>query len=412
MKSGIYLRCARATAFSIGKATHLLPPNTSKFQSYFLFWLYFILTTVSHHTLNNIGMTTPLSDANYDLPIDRDTLFAFLETGNGPSDAVDANTFSSGWNDACSTLTLSEALDHPVTEDILEPSYNQNCNSDSKNRRSRVNAQEELVPISYFQDRPETSARGAQNAATTAAAAAAKPSQDAQSSHSSTDLAFAQSLHELLSAGMHHGAGQSRTPICSPSDNSGTSKHQPSLSFDQSSFEQNEPRQVMDSSYQEYGDDELSIAYARKYDDEKWNEYLQELLAFKTKWGHCCVPYRYKPNPALSRWVRRQRYQYKLKQDGKPGGITDCRVSTLENVGFAWSAHGQKWQKRFNELMAYCFENGHGNVPHNYDKNPELANWVKNQRRQHKLFQEGKPSNITQGRIDALNSLGFTWEHR
>lgn len=341
-------------------------------------------------------MTTQESWAG-DILMDRDALFTFFENGGKGTPAMNS---SSGGNES-SNITLSQALDHPVSEDILDPSYGQEgCSSTFVDCSPFAVAQEEFVPISYS-PKPNRGSRNLQQHS--------KPFHEAQRSEYSFDLSFAQPpLHELLSAGFRR--------MDQPCGRQAPSNER-TLSFDLDRHEQNETlalhakeRGAVEE--KDDDDDDMFISHARKYDEEKWNEYLQALLSFKSRWGHCCVPYRYKPNPALSRWVRRQRYQYKLKVEGKPGGITDSRVAMLENVGFAWSAHGQKWQKRLNELRAYCFENGNCNIPHNYEKNPELANWVKNQRRQRKLYQEGKPSNITKERIDALNTLGFTWEHR
>ena len=52
--------------------------------------------------------------------------------------------------------------------------------------------------------------------------------------------------------------------------------------------------------------------------------------------GHCLVPKIYALNAALGRWVGRQRSQYKLRQEGQKGGISDERVSKLEQIGFVW----------------------------------------------------------------------------
>jgi hypothetical protein len=48
------------------------------------------------------------------------------------------------------------------------------------------------------------------------------------------------------------------------------------------------------------------------------------------------VPNLYEPNIQLSNWVRRQRYQYKLRKAGKPSTLTDARIEALQSAGFIW----------------------------------------------------------------------------
>jgi hypothetical protein len=150
----------------------------------------------------------------------------------------------------------------------------------------------------------------------------------------------------------------------------------------------------------------------RPYQADQWSEKFEELLQFKQERGHCCVPHTFKENPSLARWVKRQRYQYKLKNEEKPSTMTDERVIALEQAGFIWDSHGAAWVDRLNELREYSKSNGHSNVPSNHPSSPQLATWVKCQRRQYKLFRDGKPSNMTLERIQELESLGFEWELR
>jgi hypothetical protein len=95
--------------------------------------------------------------------------------------------------------------------------------------------------------------------------------------------------------------------------------------------------------------------------------------------------------------------------------MTDERIVALENVGFALvcDSHGAAWEERWIELREYRQSTGHSNVPSNHPSNPQLATWVKCQRRQYKLFWGGKASNMTVERIATLESLGFeSWELR
>ncbi|KAL3941197.1 MAG: hypothetical protein SGBAC_004404 [Bacillariaceae sp.] len=112
----------------------------------------------------------------------------------------------------------------------------------------------------------------------------------------------------------------------------------------------------------------------------------------------------------VSRWVRRQRYQYKLKQEGKKSTMTDARIVKLDAIGFVWDSHSATWSERLSELTDYLRKTGNCNVPATFPPNAPLSTWVKCQRRQYKLFHRGLPSNITMDRIKALDMLGFEWD--
>jgi hypothetical protein len=48
----------------------------------------------------------------------------------------------------------------------------------------------------------------------------------------------------------------------------------------------------------------------RTYQTGLWAEKYNELCQYRQQNGHCLVPRAYQENPALARWVKRQRYQY------------------------------------------------------------------------------------------------------
>jgi hypothetical protein len=72
--------------------------------------------------------------------------------------------------------------------------------------------------------------------------------------------------------------------------------------------------------------------------------------------------------------------------------------------------HEEKWSIRYKELLEFHKENGHAAVPHTYPANPQLARWVKRQRRQYKLRKDNRQSTMTAERLDLLNSIGFIWD--
>lgn len=150
----------------------------------------------------------------------------------------------------------------------------------------------------------------------------------------------------------------------------------------------------------------------RPHQDVLWQEHFNTLLKFIREHGHCHVHYTFGHDSTLSKWVQRQRYQYKLKIAGKKSTLVDERQQKLESVGFIWDSHSAKWQQRLNQLLEYKKEHGHCRVPSTYPINPQLAMWVKSQRRQFKLYRSGLNSNLSEERLKSLNNLGFTWELR
>jgi len=149
----------------------------------------------------------------------------------------------------------------------------------------------------------------------------------------------------------------------------------------------------------------------RSHQAENWTEKYEELLDYRLKNGNCLVPNAY-PDKSLPEWVKRQRYQYKLKRLGKHSTMSDDRIIALEKIGFVWNSHDAAWEERLKELKQYKGIFGDCNVPSNYESNPQLAVWVKRQRRQYKFLQKGELSTMTADRINKLLSIGFAWSGR
>jgi hypothetical protein len=156
-------------------------------------------------------------------------------------------------------------------------------------------------------------------------------------------------------------------------------------------------------------DDSLKF---RAYQAENWTERFEELLEFRSRIGHCLVPNNFPVNPPLAQWVKRQRYQYKLKQQSKRSTMSDERVQALEEIGFVWDSHSACWDEKLEELLQFREVHGHCNVPSRYAENRQMAVWVKRQRRQYKFYFESKPSSMTEERIAILEGLGFQWDLR
>ena len=158
------------------------------------------------------------------------------------------------------------------------------------------------------------------------------------------------------------------------------------------------------------GDDDetLRVMWDNEDNFRERIERFQELQCYKAKHGHCNVPTK---SGVLGRWVGYQRNQYRYLKDGKRSQITDERVQKLELIGFQWSIRGLKngytsWDERFQELQSYEVKHGNLTVP---KRSGVLGRWVHNQRQQYRLLKEGKPSKITDERVQKLEAIGFQW---
>lgn len=68
-----------------------------------------------------------------------------------------------------------------------------------------------------------------------------------------------------------------------------------------------------------------------------------------------------------------------------------------------------KWLGMYEELKSYKTQFGHCIVPRGFAFNTRLASWVAEQRKQHKLMENGKASSMTSERVKLLEELGFAW---
>ena len=76
-----------------------------------------------------------------------------------------------------------------------------------------------------------------------------------------------------------------------------------------------------------------------------FEERVQELTEYKTKFGDTLVPQAY---PGLGEWVSRMRYDYKKYLQGEKSCITPQRVEILTNVGFVFEKQPRGSRHRSN----------------------------------------------------------------
>lgn len=73
-----------------------------------------------------------------------------------------------------------------------------------------------------------------------------------------------------------------------------------------------------------------------------WETRFQELVAYASKHGNCCVPISY-PNKKLAHWVSNQRKLHSDQLKGRHNSLNDQRKRRLEKIGFVWN----RWDYEF-----------------------------------------------------------------
>ena len=171
------------------------------------------------------------------------------------------------------------------------------------------------------------------------------------------------------------------------------------------------------------------LGFVWSFFDTKWNQRIKDLEAYKNEHGHLHVPFKYPPNQSLAHWVHNQRRDYNLYQEGKPSQMTIEKINELEALGFAWKSdyprtkrrltpdptsltESQLWNENYNALAAFHSQHGHCSVNRFTSPNRKLCAWLTWQRKQHKLYVQGQPSQMNPERIKKLNDLGFEWTPR
>ena len=75
--------------------------------------------------------------------------------------------------------------------------------------------------------------------------------------------------------------------------------------------------------------DDLGFPWEKRFDHD-WNVMFQQLNAYKTKHGNCLVPWEWKEDPKLSRWVHTQRKSMSKER------MREDRKKRLDALGMVW----------------------------------------------------------------------------
>lgn len=116
------------------------------------------------------------------------------------------------------------------------------------------------------------------------------------------------------------------------------------------------------------------------------------------------------PASPLGKWIAEQRNQYQQWLDEKPSRLSEKERAALSSVDQFWWLQPRErvWRIRYYTLVSYKRTYSDTAIPMSF-RSASLANWVSNQRQQHRLKRAGKKSNLTDAREERLSALGFTW---
>jgi len=163
----------------------------------------------------------------------------------------------------------------------------------------------------------------------------------------------------------------------------------------------------LDTIQQKSGNKRKRRAPSKSVDDR-----LNDLMAFKTKYGHCNVSVTGE-DASLGQWCSVLRGSYKKMQNNqKPKSkLSDEQIQRLNDAGFKWCLKVRSaFDKRLNDLMSFKAKHGHCNVSKN-GEDASLGIWCSELRGSYKKMKNNqKPrTKLSDEQIQRLNDAGFKW---
>jgi len=133
----------------------------------------------------------------------------------------------------------------------------------------------------------------------------------------------------------------------------------------------------------------------------------------------------------MTKWMKDQRYNYKLYQQGKPSSMTSDKIRRLRDVGFTLpqiectaplvkaetpskEKRGiyKKWYDNRDYLKAYMdAHEGSWDISKDDKENAKLKSWLDNQQTEYKKFMNGQESSMTQEKLQLLKDIGFEFTY-
>jgi hypothetical protein len=133
---------------------------------------------------------------------------------------------------------------------------------------------------------------------------------------------------------------------------------------------------------------------------------IEELRAFKAKFGHCNVTKSKsasnKPYLSLGQWCKNVRRSRRLIEEGKKKQclvkLSNTEIEHLDAVGFQWEFKRSAFDKRIEELRAFKAKFGHCNVSTSRSASNKpylsLGQWCREARYSRRLIEEGKQKKV------------------
>lgn len=146
--------------------------------------------------------------------------------------------------------------------------------------------------------------------------------------------------------------------------------------------------------------EQLEFDWKIKYQTTPWEVRYQQLIQFKSTYGHCKVFTNRKEYRQLAAWVIWQR---KKKREGK---LLPEREALLDEIGFFWKI--DIWQDHYQDLKKFKKIHGHCRVPR-FPKDTRwksLGRWVMEQRARY------RHNALSKSQLTKLSNIGFTWNVR
>jgi len=128
--------------------------------------------------------------------------------------------------------------------------------------------------------------------------------------------------------------------------------------------------------------------------DASFSRQFQELVLYRESHGNCLVPpYGYR---GLGAWVTNLRARRRKRE------LTKDQIRRLDEIEFDWDPVNTKFDRRFQELVAYKKEHGDCVIPKEWPDNQELARWANE-------VQQGRRE-LTEDQARRLDEIEFNWD--
>jgi hypothetical protein len=161
----------------------------------------------------------------------------------------------------------------------------------------------------------------------------------------------------------------------------------------------------------------IALGFDLSKKSKTFENWLAELTAYKTKYGHCNVSQsrtsQYRP---LGAWCTRMKCVHRRTQEGmtQKRALSQSQIGRLDALGFEWGQNFVLFEEWFAQLTAFRSAHGHCNVSTQAGQYEPLVNWCKDIKENYWLIQEGKTPScpLPQVQIHRLDALGFEWSKK